>query len=191
MLDKSKYIQKLITYIPLISKLLDNGFIYREIANILKTEYNVVLDSKSPSGYISNTIYRHKNNLLNNSFEKYNILKVPYNDKTTYDEFCAEYEFGFYITYKNVKINDDYLITENNIHTIADIKGCLVAKRFLRLHMIPDAKIIADHKEKYNISDFGNNDEEFIASIHDKIIDEFEKLTRHLRMKPFFYKGLI
>ncbi|MBP9741731.1 MAG: hypothetical protein KBD37_00060 [Burkholderiales bacterium] len=184
-------IQKIITFIPLIRESLKRGKSYDEINNYLVEKYNFRIKSTNPAKYISSIISQDNRNLLYKKFNNFKIIKVPYKDKNKFKEFCVEHEFGFFMTYQDVPTLDATLITQNNIHEIIDIKGCLLAKRILRLHSLPDAKIISDYKNKYNIHEFGKYDLEYIEAIHDKIIDEFENIITQLKTKSFFYEGLI
>lgn len=189
-MKNNNQIQQIITYIPLITKLVENGFSYKEISDILKTEYHLQFNSQNPPTYINNIIFKNNKNQLNRNFDKFKILRVPHQEKKAYDEFCVGYEYGFHMTYNYVTVNDEYLVTEKNIHLIPDIKGCILAKRILKFHMLPDAKIITAHNENYK-TELSQHDTQFIKGIHDIILDEFNKLHSQLRIKPFFYKGLI
>lgn len=190
-MSTNNQVQQLITFIPLIRESLRRGKSYNEINNDLIKKHNFIIESKNPAKYISSIISQDNHNLLYKKFDNYKIIKVSYKDKNSYTQFCIEHNFGFYITYKDIDVGEATLITHENIHEIIDIKGCLLAKRILRLHSIPDTKIILDYKNKYNIDEFGKYDLEYISSIHDKIIDEFETMVTQLKTKQFFYEGLV
>ncbi len=183
--------QKIITFIPLIHGYLKHGATYNEIVNILKKEHDFIIQSKNPSNYLGSIMSQNSRMLLNKTFAKFKVLKVFHKDKSIYNEFCAESKYGFYLTYQDIPVNEQYIITPNNIHSITDIKGCLIAKRVLRFHLISDTQIINNYKLTYNITEFGKDDINFIKSIHNNILHIFEDLFKELRLKPYFYKDLL
>lgn len=190
------YSQAIITYYPLILKLKQLNYSLKEILEVLKREYNFIIESPAAEQYLSTALKQIKNNTINKKFEHYVILGglLP-NDALAYEGFCVKLDANCYLTHVTKNYNKAYLVNESNIHQLDSVRACLIAKRILRLHNIPDEEIIQEFiidKNKWSVTgekyELSANDETVIKTIHDQIINIFETSIKELKSKPSFYK---
>ena len=135
-------------------------------------------------------INNDKKNQLNKNFARYKVLNVLNKDKPKYEPFCVASEYGFFFTYADMDVDNEYVITPENLHTILDIRGCLIAKRLLRFHSIPDNVIIKNYITYLNVCGITIDDWELVDNIHNQILPIFNDLTTQLKQKPFYFRDI-
>lgn len=195
-MNLKNYYQEIITYYPLIIKLKQLNYSHSEILEILYKEHQFKINSPHPSQYLTMAISKIKNNKINKEFEHYMILGgLPNHIKLEYEEFCVKIDNDCYLTHISKIVNKSYIVTRANIHQLGSINSCLIAKRVLKFHDLPDDELIHNFildKNKWSVNneqyELSADDLNAIKNIHYNILETFNNLVKELKLKRTFYK---
>ncbi len=170
-------VQRLITILPELLAYRAAGCSHKELYEIVKSKYNIVLKSDNPVAYIKGLIRPIRYNNLNPEFADFVIFRQARFDSSDFDSQFYITKHGMIFT-KKIYLSENYnseLLSHNNVHLLPTNDDCLIGKRLLRLHDIHDNDIL---NLRWNLG--------HISNVYEENFEVFTPDNIHLHIMKIF-----